>query len=189
MASCGSRACRSSSTTLQKIASHDDGAGLAARSRSTARARRRSPTSRRRSRRTPRASPWTRRPGKVKILDYIACQDVGFAINPAEVDGQIVGGIVQGIGQALYERMAYDETGQITTQSFLDYAIPSAGHAPNIEAIQVEVASDYGSVRREGRRRAAADPVHAGHRQRHQRRYRQPPDRGADAAAGRSSPA
>ncbi|MCC7367617.1 MAG: xanthine dehydrogenase family protein molybdopterin-binding subunit [Chloroflexi bacterium] len=82
--------------------------------------------------------------GKVKILDYVACQDVGFAINPAEVDGQIVGGIVQGIGQALYERMAYDESGQITTQSFLDYALPSAGHAPNIEAIQVEVASDFG---------------------------------------------
>lgn len=82
--------------------------------------------------------------GNIKILDYIAVQDVGFAINPAEVDGQIVGGIVQGIGQALYERMAYDESGQITTQSFLDYAIPSAGHAPNIEAIQVEVLSDYG---------------------------------------------
>jgi CO/xanthine dehydrogenase Mo-binding subunit len=69
---------------------------------------------------------------------------VGFAINPAEVEGQIVGGVVQGIGQALYERMAYDESGQITTQSFLDYAIPSAGHAPNIEAIQVQVASQYG---------------------------------------------
>jgi len=82
--------------------------------------------------------------GKVKILDYVACQDVGFAINPAEVDGQIVGGIVQGIGQALYERMAYDETGQITTQSFLDYALPSSEHAPNIEAIQVHVASEYG---------------------------------------------
>lgn len=82
--------------------------------------------------------------GTVHILDYVACQDVGFAINPAEVDGQIVGGIVQGIGQALYERMAYDESGQITTQSFLDYALPSAGHAPNIEAIQVEVASDFG---------------------------------------------
>jgi len=82
--------------------------------------------------------------GKIEILDYVACQDVGFAINPAEVDGQIVGGIVQGIGQALYEKMAYDETGQITTQSFLDYALPAAMHTPNIEAIQVEVASDYG---------------------------------------------
>jgi CO/xanthine dehydrogenase Mo-binding subunit len=82
--------------------------------------------------------------GKVKILDYVAVQDVGFAINPAEVEGQIVGGVVQGIGQALYERMGYDETGQITTQSFLDYAIPSAGHAPPIKAVLVEVASEYG---------------------------------------------
>ena len=82
--------------------------------------------------------------GRVEILDYIACQDVGFAINPAEVEGQIVGGVVQGIGQALYEKMAYDESGQITTQSFLDYALPAAHHAPNITAIQVEVASAYG---------------------------------------------
>jgi CO/xanthine dehydrogenase Mo-binding subunit len=82
--------------------------------------------------------------GKVKILDYIAAQDVGFAINPAEVEGQIVGGVVQGIGQALYERIGYDETGQITTQSFLDYAIPSSGHAPTITPILVQVASQYG---------------------------------------------
>lgn len=82
--------------------------------------------------------------GRVEILDYIAVQDVGFAINPAEVEGQIVGGVVQGIGQALYEKMAYDETGQITTQSFLDYALPAAMHVPNITAVQVEVASQYG---------------------------------------------
>jgi CO/xanthine dehydrogenase Mo-binding subunit len=82
--------------------------------------------------------------GRIEILDYIAVQDVGFAINPAEVEGQIVGGVVQGIGQALYEKMAYDETGQITTQSFLDYALPAAMHVPNITAIQVEVASQYG---------------------------------------------
>jgi len=82
--------------------------------------------------------------GQVEILDYVACQDVGFAINPGEVDGQIVGGVMQGIGQALYEKMAYDETGQITTQSFLDYALPASIHAPSITAIQVEVASDFG---------------------------------------------
>ena len=82
--------------------------------------------------------------GTVEILDYIAVQDVGFAINPAEVEGQIVGGVLQGIGQALYEKMAYDESGQIMTQSFQDYAIPAAMHAPRITAIQVEVASDYG---------------------------------------------
>jgi CO/xanthine dehydrogenase Mo-binding subunit len=82
--------------------------------------------------------------GKVKVLDYVAAQDVGFAINPAEVEGQIVGGVVQGIGWALYERMAYDEQGQLITASLLDYAVPSAGHAPNITPILVEVPSAYG---------------------------------------------
>jgi CO/xanthine dehydrogenase Mo-binding subunit len=82
--------------------------------------------------------------GKVKVLDYVAAQDVGFAINPAEVEGQIVGGVVQGLGWALYERMAYDEQGQLITASLLDYAVPSAGHAPNITPILVEVPSAYG---------------------------------------------
>jgi len=82
--------------------------------------------------------------GRVQVLDYIAVQDVGFAINPAEVEGQIVGGVVQGIGHALYEKMAYDESGQITTASFLDYAVPSSEHAPSIRPILVEVASQYG---------------------------------------------
>ena len=82
--------------------------------------------------------------GKTKVLDYVAVQDVGFAINPAEVEGQIVGGVLQGIGWALYERMAYDATGQIITASFNDYAIPSAGHAPTITPVLVEVPSAHG---------------------------------------------
>ena len=82
--------------------------------------------------------------GRVKVLDYVAVQDVGFAINPAEVEGQIVGGVLQGIGWALYERMAYDEQGQLITGSLLDYVVPSIGHTPNITPILVEVASSYG---------------------------------------------
>ncbi|MCC6179948.1 MAG: xanthine dehydrogenase family protein molybdopterin-binding subunit [Chloroflexi bacterium] len=82
--------------------------------------------------------------GKVTVLDYVAAQDVGKAINPAEVEGQIVGGVLQGIGQALYEQMAYDESGQLITGSLLDYAIPSAGHAPTIKPILVEVPSAHG---------------------------------------------
>ncbi len=82
--------------------------------------------------------------GKAKVLDYVAVQDVGFAINPAEVEGQIVGGVLQGIGQALYERIAYDETGQIMTATFNDYAIPSAGHAPTITPVLVQVPSAHG---------------------------------------------
>jgi CO/xanthine dehydrogenase Mo-binding subunit len=82
--------------------------------------------------------------GKVDVLDYIAAQDVGFAINPAEAEGQIVGGVVQGLGWALYERMAFDESGQLITATLNDYAVPSAGHAPNITPILVEVNSDHG---------------------------------------------
>ena len=82
--------------------------------------------------------------GKVKVLDYVAVQDVGFAINPAEVDGQIVGGVLQGLGWALWEKMAYDETGQIITASLQDYVIPSASYAPTITPVLVEVPSAYG---------------------------------------------
>ncbi len=82
--------------------------------------------------------------GKVKVLDYYAAQDVGRAINPAEVEGQIVGGVLQGIGMALYEKMAYDDQGQLITASLLDYVVPSAGLAPNITPILVEVPSPYG---------------------------------------------
>ncbi len=82
--------------------------------------------------------------GRVKVLDYVAVQDVGFAINPAEVEGQIVGGVLQGIGWALYERMVYDEHGQLITGTFQDYVVPSASYAPNVTPILVEVASQYG---------------------------------------------
>ncbi|MBA2451291.1 MAG: xanthine dehydrogenase family protein [Chloroflexi bacterium] len=82
--------------------------------------------------------------GRVQVLDYVAAQDVGYAINPAEVEGQIVGGIVQGLGWALYEKMAHDEDGQLITASLLDYVVPSAMQAPNIETLLVEVPSTYG---------------------------------------------
>ena len=82
--------------------------------------------------------------GRVRVLDYVAAQDVGFAINPSEVEGQIVGGIVQGIGWALYEKMAFDEAGQLISASLLDYVVPSALQAPNIRPILVEVPSPNG---------------------------------------------
>ena len=82
--------------------------------------------------------------GRVRILDYYAAQDVGFAINPAEVEGQIAGGVLQGIGYALYERLVYDETGQLITASLMDYVVPSAERAPTITPILVEVPSAHG---------------------------------------------
>ncbi|HSW23312.1 MAG TPA: molybdopterin cofactor-binding domain-containing protein, partial [Burkholderiaceae bacterium] len=71
--------------------------------------------------------------GVVTLLNYVAVDDVGTVINPMIVDGQIVGGIVQGIGQALYEDCVYDpDSGQLLSGSFLDYCMPRADHVPPI---------------------------------------------------------
>jgi carbon-monoxide dehydrogenase large subunit len=73
--------------------------------------------------------------GAVKILDYVAVDDVGTIINPLLAEGQIHGGVVQGIAQALYEQVAYDdESGQLLTGSLLDYAIPRADSVPAIRS-------------------------------------------------------
>jgi carbon-monoxide dehydrogenase large subunit len=69
---------------------------------------------------------------EVRVIDYVAVSDAGPLINPKIVDGQIVGGIAQGIGGALYEELTYDEDGQLLTQSLLDYCMPSAKQVPNI---------------------------------------------------------
>ncbi|HLX57862.1 MAG TPA: molybdopterin cofactor-binding domain-containing protein, partial [Ktedonobacteraceae bacterium] len=82
--------------------------------------------------------------GEVRVLDYIAAQDVGRAINPAEVEGQIHGGVVQGIGWALFEGMLYDENGQLLTSTLMDYALPHCEDVPTITSLLVEVPSELG---------------------------------------------
>jgi CO/xanthine dehydrogenase Mo-binding subunit len=77
--------------------------------------------------------------GFVKILRYTAVQDVGRAIHPSYVEGQIQGGVAQGIGWALNEEYIYDATGRLENPGFLDYRIPVASDLPMIEAILVEV--------------------------------------------------
>ena len=70
--------------------------------------------------------------GQVKIVRYVAAEDVGTIINPAVVEGQIIGGIAQGIGEALLEELVYDEAGQPRTVTLADYLVPSAlGDSPN----------------------------------------------------------
>jgi len=71
--------------------------------------------------------------GEVKLQRYIAVDDCGKVINPMIVEGQIHGGIVQGIGQALYEGAVYDDNGQLLTGSMMDYALPKAEYFPNFE--------------------------------------------------------
>ncbi|HEV2108528.1 MAG TPA: xanthine dehydrogenase family protein molybdopterin-binding subunit [Thermomicrobiales bacterium] len=82
--------------------------------------------------------------GETRVTRYVAVQDVGYAINPAAVEGQIHGGVAQGIGWALYEGMSYDDEGQLLTASFLDYALPKAEMIPDIEVVLVEVPSEHG---------------------------------------------
>jgi xanthine dehydrogenase molybdenum-binding subunit len=80
-----------------------------------------------------------RETGKVSILRYTAIQDVGTAIHPAYVEGQIQGGVVQGIGMALNEEYYYDDEGHMLNASLLDYRIPVANDVPMIETVLVEV--------------------------------------------------
>lgn len=71
--------------------------------------------------------------GKVTLKRFIAVDDVGNVINPMIVDGQIHGGLAQGIGQALLEGISYDENGQLVTGSYMDYAMPRADDLPSFE--------------------------------------------------------
>ena len=82
--------------------------------------------------------------GQVELLDYVAVQDVGCAINPAEVEGQIHGGVVQGIGWALYEAIPYGEDARLLGSSLMDYAVPTADKVPPIDTVLVEVPSPDG---------------------------------------------
>jgi carbon-monoxide dehydrogenase large subunit len=76
--------------------------------------------------------------GKVEILRYVVSEDCGVMINPNVVEGQIAGGVVQGIGGVLYEHLAYDEDGNPLTTTFMDYLLPTATEVPTIEYGHIE---------------------------------------------------
>ncbi len=82
--------------------------------------------------------------GAVTALRHVIAQDVGRALNPALVAGQMRGGATQGLGWALLEELAYDDYGQLTTGSLVDYAMPTAGGTPPIEVEIVEVPAPDG---------------------------------------------
>ncbi len=86
--------------------------------------------------------------GKVTVLRFVAAQDVGKAIHPSYVEGQIQGGVTQGIGWALNEEYIYDKNGRLDNPGFLDYRVPVASDVPMIDAVLVEVpnpAHPYGA--------------------------------------------
>src|SRR5204863_7050992 len=76
--------------------------------------------------------------GHVDLVKYVAVDDVGKKINPMIVEGQVHGGIAQGVGQALWEGAVYDDDGQLLTGSMMDYAVPKAIYFPKFELAMTE---------------------------------------------------
>jgi CO/xanthine dehydrogenase Mo-binding subunit len=83
------------------------------------------------------------RTGKVSFLKYVAVHDVGTVMNPRSLRGQIQGGIAQGIGITLYEKVCYSPDGQNLTMTFNDYLVPTASEVPNIEVYHHETPSPF----------------------------------------------
>jgi carbon-monoxide dehydrogenase large subunit len=79
--------------------------------------------------------------GAVQLLRYVVAHDCGRLINPTIVEGQIHGGVAQGIGGGLLEEMVYDEQGQLLTGTFMDYLVPTAMELPPIETVHLEYPS------------------------------------------------
>src|SRR5579864_6538023 len=88
--------------------------------------------------------------GAYRLVGYAAIQDVGHAINPPEVEGQVHGGAAQALGRALGEQLAYDEEGQLRTGSFLDYELPSIDTIPEMDVRLIEVPSPVGPLGAKG---------------------------------------
>jgi carbon-monoxide dehydrogenase large subunit len=79
--------------------------------------------------------------GKVDVTRYVAVDDCGRAINPLLIEGQVHGGIAHAIGQALFEKVTYDADGQLTTPTFVEYALPTAAELPSFETDRTETPS------------------------------------------------
>ena len=76
--------------------------------------------------------------GRIEIDDYVVVQDVGRAINPLTLRGQVIGSLVQGLGGAVLEHLQYDEDGQFLTGSLADYLLPTASDFPNLRCVVLE---------------------------------------------------
>ena len=97
---------------------------------------------------------------EIKILKYAVVHDCGHLINPMIVEGQIHGGVAQGVGGALYERMAYDESGQLLNASFMDFLMPYVTEVPDgIDDRPPRDAVAAQPARHQGRGRGRRDPV------------------------------
>ncbi|MCH8021465.1 molybdopterin-dependent oxidoreductase, partial [candidate division KSB1 bacterium] len=95
----------------------------------------------------------------LKIKKYVVVHDCGKVINPMILEGQIQGGVAQGIGNAFYEQLVYDESGQLTNASFMDYLLPTANDVPKIETDHIETPSPLNPLGVKGAGEAGAIPV------------------------------
>jgi CO/xanthine dehydrogenase Mo-binding subunit len=98
---------------------------------------------------------------EIKILRYVVVHDCGKLINPMIVEGQIHGGVGQGVGGALYEKMVYDEHGQLLNASFMDFLMPYATEVPRIETAHLETPSPLNPLGVKGAGEAGVIPVSA----------------------------
>jgi carbon-monoxide dehydrogenase large subunit len=98
---------------------------------------------------------------EVSFLKYVLVHDCGKMINPAIVEGQVMGGVAQGVGGALYERLVYDEDGQLRNGSFMDFLIPYATEVPRLEMHHQETPSPLNVLGIKGVGEAGAIPVPA----------------------------
>ena len=98
---------------------------------------------------------------EIKILRYCVVHDCGTVINPMIVEGQVHGGVAQGVGGALYERMVYDESGQLLNASFMDFLMPYASEVPTVETDHLTSPSPLNPLGVKGVGEAGVIPGHA----------------------------
>ena len=84
--------------------------------------------------------------GVVELVDWVCCDDFGNLINPMVVEGQVHGGIAQGVGQALYEEAAYNDNGQLLSASYMDYCMPRADHFPSMKVENLVTACTHNDL-------------------------------------------
>jgi CO/xanthine dehydrogenase Mo-binding subunit len=96
---------------------------------------------------------------QIEIQKYIVVHDSGHVINPLILDGQIHGGVAQGIGNAFYEALVYDDYGQLLNASFMDYLLPTALEVPRIQTVHDETSSPLNPLGVKGAGEAGAIPV------------------------------
>lgn len=99
--------------------------------------------------------------GEVRLLGYLVVSDAGRLINPMIAEGQIVGGIAQGLGGALLEHLQYDADGQLLSSSLLDYAVPRATDVPNVDMVHLEIPSPLNPLGIKGLGEGGAVGAHA----------------------------